>query len=242
MLTLRDLKRIVAQPARGDRVPTGKSLKETETPVISKCVGEETKITVYPNGYALYQVYGHTTVFPIRPCRDYLYVSGENGIHIPESFFDQEPWYLRLILEGEDRIRKNQDKKEQARTIPYGSVSEEWEAIADPKESALDHLIRQEAMEEIRQSLTHRQHMVLQAFFLQEKTQEQISKEMNLSKATVYFTIFQAKSRMREKYLADGQLPGDGICSGDKTAYGVKFCRHGGGAVQGQPDAAGRGR
>ena len=242
MLTLRDLKRTVALPARGDRVPTGKSLKETGTPVISKQLSEETRITAYRNGYALYQVYGHATVFPIRPCRDYLYVSGENSIHIPESFFDQEPWYLRLLLEGEDRMRRNQEKKEQSRTIPYSSVSEEWEAIADPKESALDHLIRQEAMEEIRRSLTHRQRMVLQAFFLRKKTQEQISREMNLSKTTVYFTIFQAKSRIREKYLADRQLPVDGICSGDKTAYGVKCCRHGVGAVQGQPGAAGRSR
>lgn len=240
MLALKELKRMVDEPARGDRVPSVKYLKGMETPVISKCMGGEAQITAYSNGYALYQVYGHTTVFPIRPCGDYLYVSGGNGICIPESFFDQEPWYIRLILEGEDRMGRNQEEKEQCRTVSYSSISEEWEAIGDPKESALEHLIRQETMEEIRRGLTPRQRMVLQAFFLQEKTQEQISREMNLSKTTVYFTIFQAKHRMREIYAADGQSPRNGGNRGKKTVQGAKVCRQGSRGIKGQPDAVGR--
>lgn len=203
MLTLWELQRIVEKPGQGERIPTAKYLKEGGVPVISEHLGMDAEITVYSNGYVLYQVYRHTTIFPLHSCGDYLYLSGNSGVHMPKSFFEKEPWYIRLILEGEDRMSKNQNKKEQDRTISYSSLSEEWEAVEDLQESVLEVLIRQEMVEEMMHVLTKKQRVVLEAFFFQEKTQKQISKELSLSCSSVYDVISQAIRRIREKYLAD---------------------------------------
>lgn len=205
MLTLSQLQRIVEKPGQEERIPTVKYLKVDSVPVISKHLGIDAEITVYSNGYVLYQVYRHTTVFPIHSCGDYLYLSGNCEVHIPKNFFEKEPWYIRLVLEGEDRMNKNQIKKEQDRTISYSSVSEEWKAVEDLRESVLEGLVRQEMVEEMMHVLTKKQRTVLQAFFLQEKTQKQISKELSLSCSSVYDVISQAIRRIRVKYLDDGR-------------------------------------
>lgn len=36
-------------------------------------INETAAITVYPNGYALYEADGAATVFPVHPCGDYCY-------------------------------------------------------------------------------------------------------------------------------------------------------------------------
>ncbi len=43
-----------------------------------------------------------------------------------KSFFNQREWYIRLVLEGEDRLSRNRESKEQGWTISYSDVSEEW--------------------------------------------------------------------------------------------------------------------
>ena len=42
-----------------------------------------------------------------------------------------EPWYVRLALEGEDRLERNQRAKEQESTVSYNAISEGWEAMGD---------------------------------------------------------------------------------------------------------------
>lgn len=205
MMTLWELKKVVDNPRQEEILPTAKHLKESGIPVVWKKLSEDAWIAVYQNGYALYQAGGHSTVFPIHPCGDYMYMFSSNTVHMPAVFFDKEPWYTRLILEGEDRLGRNQDEREQGRTVSYSAVSEEWEAVKDFKESTLEFLIRQETVDEVMQILTGRQRRVLELFFLQEKSQKQISKELNISRASVYAVISQAVHRIRENYPAVGQ-------------------------------------
>ncbi len=203
MLTLWELQRIVERPGQGERMPTAKYLKECSVPVILKRLEPDAQITVYSNGYVLYQVCRHTTVFPLHLCGDYLYISGNSGVHVPKSFFEKEPWYIRLVMEGEDRMSVNQNKREQNRTVSYSPVSEEWEVIEDIQESVLEVLIRREMVEEMMRVLTKRQRVVLRDFFLREKTQEQISQELNTSTTDISSIIFNAIQGIRKKYHAD---------------------------------------
>ncbi len=203
MLTLWQLQRIVEKPEEGERIPTAKYLKEGGAPIISKRLDQDTQITVYSNGYVLYQVYRHTTVYPLHSCGDYLYLSDNSGVHMSKSFFEKEPWYIRLVLEGEDRMSKNQNKQEQSRLISYSPISEEWKAVEDKRTPVLEVLVRQEMVREMMCVLTKKQRVVLQAFFLQEKTQGQIAKEQNISRTDVSSLIFKAIQAIRKRYLAE---------------------------------------
>ena len=112
MLTLRDLKKMIQTPEKNEKIPTDKLLKERKIPVVvSKKIGNGegmALVTVFQNGYAMYQTAGRATVFPVSSCR-YEYESVMNGktVRMEESFFDEKEWYLSLLMIGEDRIVSN---------------------------------------------------------------------------------------------------------------------------------------
>ena len=68
MLTLRKLKEMVESPKKGEKKPSCKSLREGKYPVVAqKIIKNEVgvvTITVYKNGYVVYQ-YFLSKIFPV---------------------------------------------------------------------------------------------------------------------------------------------------------------------------------
>lgn len=200
MLTLQELKRIVDIPEQGVKVPTPKSLRETGVVVAEQRLKVSAVITAYSNGYALYQACGHSTVISIHLCGDYLYYSNCGHTCVMGHCFENEAWYMRLVLEGEDRLNHNQEVREWERNISYSIVSEEWSVMQDTEELVLDNLIRKEMVDEILQLLTERQRMVIKQFFFMHKTQKQISNELGITSSAVSTILSQAIRRIRKRY------------------------------------------
>ena len=76
-----------------------------------------------------------------RQCKEYIYDSNIEALtNINERFFDNENWYIRLILEGEDRLVKNQEVRNGKKTISYSAVAEDWNELRE-EDSTLAHLI-----------------------------------------------------------------------------------------------------
>ena len=111
MLTLKELKNMVETAKETERVPSNRMLRESGAAVAAKeRIDAQTEITVYENGYVLYQVGRRSTVFPIHSCGGYTYeFDRKNSFSLKGDFFENENWYIRLILEGEDRMIKNED-------------------------------------------------------------------------------------------------------------------------------------
>lgn len=82
MLTLQELKQIVDVPIPEQKIPTAKYLKKLGAVIVRKRLGRDAEIVAYQNGYALYQVRSHTTVFLVRTCWEYLYESGNGAYSI----------------------------------------------------------------------------------------------------------------------------------------------------------------
>ena len=98
MMTLKELKNLVKPADPKKRVPCAVSLKQSGARiVVREAVGLGADITVYANGYVLYQEGEKTTVFPLHACSAYGYesVTGQQKIFRSE-FFDNENWYVRL--------------------------------------------------------------------------------------------------------------------------------------------------
>ena len=110
MLTLKELKKIVKVADVEKRIPSVKSLKEHKV-VVKEMINADTTISVYDHGYALYTAGNQSTVFPLHSCDDYEYVSvtGDNK-EFNKEFFDNENWYIRLLMEAEDRMAYSQSK------------------------------------------------------------------------------------------------------------------------------------
>ena len=218
MLTLQELKRITAIPENQGKLPTARQHRESGVVIAKERFGGETEISVYQDGFVLYRTGKYSTVFPLHSCGDYFYISDGNTVHLPEQFFDREKWHLRLVLEGEDRLGRNCEERERSRNVSYNAVSEDWAAMADLSEPAIEQLARQETVEEIMQMLTEKQKTVVCGYYLQEKTQGQIAEELGISRHAVRDSLIHAVSKIRKKYP---------LCS-----HGLNYGMAGSGAAQ----------
>lgn len=218
MLTLQELKQITDIPKNQGKLPTARQLRESGVVITKERLGGETEISVYQDGFVLYQTGKYSTVFPLHSCGEYFYISDGNTVHLPEQFFEREKWHLRLVLEGEDRLDRNCEERERSRNVSYNAVSEDWAAMADLSEPAIEQLARQETVEEIMQMLTEKQKTVVCGYYLQEKTQGQIAEELGISRHAVRDSLIHAVSKIRKKYP---------LCS-----HGLNYGMAGSGAAQ----------
>ena len=176
-MTLQKLKEITEIPEHGRRAPSARNLRETGRAVAEKQLTDDTWIAVYQNGYALYHACGHSTVFPIYTCGDYLYVLGGISSFIPD-----------------------QKAKEKGRTVSYSAISEEWEAMEDIRENPLEYLVDMECRNEMLQCLTERQRAAASLCFLQQKSRKEAAKELGITSPAVSAILSQAARRLRKRY------------------------------------------
>ena len=112
MLTLKELKKVVKVADMKADTPSAKALKESGAEIVVKEVLEtDASIAVYENGYVLYQEGTKTTVFPLHKCSGYEYENADGTRkRVKREFFDNENWYIRLLMEAEDRMAYSQSK------------------------------------------------------------------------------------------------------------------------------------
>lgn len=201
MLTLRGLKNMAEIPAPREKTPTAKELRTSAEPVAEHILREDAGITAYKSGYAVYSVCGAAIVFCIHSCGGYCYDSGEKPCGIGSGLFDGQAWYLRLVLEGEDRLCRNLEAREQGRSISYSSVSEEWGRLDSGGEPVLDRIIREETVEGFLSVLSDRQRLAVRLFYLEQKTERQIAGELGITTPAVSKILAKSVNRMRQSGL-----------------------------------------
>lgn len=201
MLRLKELKNMVEVADVKKRVPKPKALRTSNIPIVVKeVIGADSDITVYANGYVLYREENRTTVFPLHQCKSYEYETscGENE-KLGAGFFENENWYMRLIMEGTDLLFRSQEKIQINHGIcSYSGVSEEWEELKDPKESILDEVLRKEVVEELLNSLNEKQRKAVMLYYFEELNQKDISKIMGISQQSVAGLIKRALTIMKK--------------------------------------------
>lgn len=119
MLTLQELKQVVGNREERRKVPSARYLRENDVAVVKQRLIDGAEIIAYQTGYVFYCVGDYGTVFPLFTCRDYVYEAGRKITVVKEDFFDNQPWYVRLILEGEDRLCRNREVREHNNCISY---------------------------------------------------------------------------------------------------------------------------
>lgn len=219
MLTLWEIKQNVKNPVGERKLPTAKQLQNAGRVVAGRRIGADAEIRVYHCGYAVYKVGKYATVFPVHACGDYLYVLCGEIFCIRESFFDGQEWYVRLVLEGEDRVSRNRESQEQGKNISYSAVSEEWEQMADTAQSPLEQIIVKESVGELMGLLTKRQRMIVCQFFFCRKTQKEIAEELGVAAPIVSKTISNSLRQIRKKYP---DIPKDNTAALSQAGKGGK--------------------
>ena len=200
MLTLKELKKIVKVADVEKRIPSVKSLKEYKV-VVKEMINADTTISVYDHGYVLYTAGNQSTVFPLHSCDDYEYVSvtGDNK-EFNKEFFDNENWYIRLLMEAEDRMAYSQSKISTNHGVFSNSdVTDDAEIMRGSSKDFVDDVIDREILNALIKELTERQKMVLNLVYFEEMRQQDVADYLGIKQQSVNDLLNRALKTMKKK-------------------------------------------
>ena len=200
MLTLKELKKIVKVADVEKRIPSVKSLKEHKV-VVKEMINADTTISVYDHGYVLYTAGNQSTVFPLHSCDDYEYVSvtGDNK-ELNKEFFDNENWYIRLLMEAEDRMAYSQSKISTNHGVFSNSdVTDDAEIMRGSSKDFVDDVIDREILHALIKELTERQKMVLNLVYFEEMRQQDVADYLGIKQQSLNDLLNRALKTMKKK-------------------------------------------
>lgn len=200
MLTLKELKKIVKVADVEKRIPSVKSLKEHKV-VVKEMINADTTISVYDHGYVLYTAGNQSTVFQLHSCDDYEYVSvtGDNK-EFNKEFFDNENWYIRLLMEAEDRMAYSQRKISTNHGVFSNSdVTDDAEIMRGSSKDFVDDVIDREILHALIKELTERQKMVLNLVYFEEMRQQDVADYLGIKQQSVNDLLNRALKTMKKK-------------------------------------------
>ena len=200
MLTLKELKKIVKVADVEKRIPSVKSLKEHKV-VVKEMINADTTIAVYEHGYVLYTAGNQSTVFPLHSCDDYEYVSvtGDNK-EFNKEFFDNENWYIRLLMEAEDRMAYSQSKISTNHGVFSNSdVTDDAEIMRGSSKDFVDDVIDREILNALIKELTERQKTVLNLVYFEEMRQQDVADYLGIKQQSVNDLLNRALKTMKKK-------------------------------------------
>ena len=200
MLTLKELKKIVKVADVEKRIPSVKPLKEHKV-VVKEMINADTTISVYDHGYVLYTAGNQSTVFPLHSCDDYEYVSvtGDNK-EFNKEFFDNENWYIRLLIEAEDRMAYSQSKISTNHGVFSNSdVTDDAEIMKGSTKDFVDDVIDREILNALIKELTERQKTVLNLVYFEEMRQQDVADYLGIKQQSVNDLLNRALKTMKKK-------------------------------------------
>ena len=200
MLTLKELKKNVKVADMEKRIPSVKSLKEHKV-VVKEMINADTTISVYDHGYVLYTAGNQSTVFPLHSCDDYEYVSvtGDNK-EFNKEFFDNENWYIRLLMEAEDRMAYSQSKISTNHGVFSNSdVTDDAEIMRGSSKDFVDDVIDREILNALIKELTERQKTVLNLVYFEEMRQQDVADYLGIKQQSVNDLLNRALKTMKKK-------------------------------------------
>lgn len=199
MMTFKELKEKVQVADKTNRTPGAVLLQADGVIVAKEVINTDTEITVFNNGYVLYKAGRHMTVFPLHECKEYDYrsVVQESNV-VEETLFDHTKWYVRLVLEGEDRLSSNLEKSQQKHCVSYTCVSEEWSVLLDKSADVEKEVTDREYIRELFEQVGDRAAYAIKKYYLENELQEEIAKDLSIKAGAVSKLIRTNIIKIRE--------------------------------------------
>lgn len=216
MMTLRELMNTVDEAAWRERVPSVVMIMDSGSPVAAKEeMGNGIEVTAFQNGYVIYQKENHATVFPLHICRDYVERDAVDKEHvIPFEVFADQPWQVRVFMEGERRLVHNGNvRRYLAKERSYNVYMEGWnmlsdEGEADPLRKIIEEEIRKEENEKLHSILatfTEKQRFILFQCIVNGRMQIDVANEMGTTRMNVTISLKKSLDKLREIYGVSDQ-------------------------------------
>lgn len=210
-MTLRELMERTEKTPKSARTPSASAVLRSGSPVVAfKKIDAEIEIKAFANGYAVYQNGRYVAVIPIHSCGDYRYrcVSGDDRI-VPFRDFADQPWYMRIYMEGENRIfHAANNRRDNHGVFSYDVFAEGWyfltdEGEGDPLRILVEAEASQEKLEKLAKSLgeiTERQRFILFECVVKGRSHADVAKEIGTSRVNVTCILQRIMIKIRSSY------------------------------------------
>lgn len=210
IISLEELKNMVPEVPEG-RLPSKKSLEGAE--VLLKEVSEEATITVYKNGYLLYEIGDEYTVYTVRRCgkMTYRFQDGTKST-IDSREYDHLPWQTVVSLICNERLDVNRQERESEKSefhlngdgtdwCDKLSVRPEWEVQEEEEEYEAERQRQLTSLREAMKSLTPRQLQVVSLYYsVSGMTEKRVAEELgDITQQGVHNILAQALKKMKKK-------------------------------------------
>ena len=183
MMTLKELKERVPV-ADEEKVYLGKAelVNSGAEIVVKEIVKDGAEISVYDNGFVMYEEGRHKTIFRLHECNGYENHGLDGKTEIFESdFFENESWYILLMIIGMDRMEKNQKRLLTNHKVLSFEDTNFLSLRCPFVQEMTEELIRKETMEEIFSLLNDRQLYAVTAYYCEGVSQDEIAKNLHIS-------------------------------------------------------------
>ena len=209
-MTLQEVFNAIPAAGYSRRVPSVSKLTEEGVPVIRDEMDEDNSATIYSNGYVVYESGKYATVFPLHECRDYKYCCIDGTSIVPFSEFADQPWQIRVFMEGKDRLVHNQNNRTEGRTVSIDAYETElmWRELSDkgrgdPLRILVERNAQQEEIETLHKNLdelTERQRQILIMAVVKGIKREDIAAELGMTHQAVTDFLTRSLRRLRKMY------------------------------------------
>ncbi len=187
------------------KLPSFKALMEMKPVAVAQTTVKDASLTVYQNGYAVYEMDGAHTVMAVDRCGDYRYDFTDGTYQVvPAETFEDTEWSVRLLMEGERRMEHNLNNRvADAENVSLECDGSDWSTavmVDFLDEDNADLLADQELrrLYAAMSKLTERQSEVLQLYFYKGMNQEEIGEELGIGQRAVSYSLTGALKKIRK--------------------------------------------
>lgn len=195
-MTLKELQEQIERTI-GKELPTAAWLRAGNCEVVvSREIATSGKLSVFVNGFALYETDGGCTVFRLDYCGGYTYFGTNTENSLSEEYFADTDWWVRLVMEGEDRLTHNRN----VRIEKHESFYEfDDAALSFPCiESEQERFIFREMVEQLFSMMTKRQKEVVKLYYIDGLGVKEIAAIYGISHQAVSVTLSDVKKKFRK--------------------------------------------
>ncbi len=202
-MTLRELKARIGS-TKGIRKISVSEISASGKPV-EIYESEDYQILVYPIGFAIAKSGRRKTAVRVDECRGYTYdcdmsfLGGDDECAtpnvIPEEYFLDQPWPIRVMMEADDQFQENEDGREQRwlsrhPEIPVGAFLSS-DCGNNFENEVIAKIDRQSAME----TLTGRQRQIYRMYDYG-YTQQEIGEKLGITQSAVFKSLAAARKKI----------------------------------------------
>ena len=105
-------------------------------------------------------------------------------------------WWVRLLMEGEDRLIHNQNARVERNEYSLESWSEDYQGYSDDLQEQLEI---QEVLTEALAMLTDRQREVVQYYYVEGLGEKEIARIYGISQQAVSLTLSDARKKLYKR-------------------------------------------